>query len=65
VLQRAVQAAEQQQAYRVLSQAYGLQGDFYFRTDVTEMALRATRKAIFFARQGQHPELLYRWLWQM
>ncbi len=64
-LQQAVQVAEQQQVYRLLTQAYGLQGDFYAGIDAIEPALRATRKAIFFARQGQHAELLYRWLWQM
>jgi CHAT domain-containing protein/Tfp pilus assembly protein PilF len=64
-LRQAALIAEQQQVARMRTQAYGLQGDFYTRFDEIELALRATRKAIFFARQGQHPELLYRWLWQM
>ena len=65
VLGAAVRLAEQQQDIRMLSQAYGQQGLHDERDDVLDQALTATRKAVFYARQGDYPELLYRWLWQM
>lgn len=65
VLGAAVRLAEQQQDARMLSQAYGQQGQYYARIEDLDKAQTLTRKAIFHARQGDHPELLYRWLWQM
>ena len=30
-----------------------------------DRALEATRRALFFAQQGSHPEMIYRWQWQL
>ena len=65
VLDTAVRLAERQQDSRILSQAYGQQGQYYARIEDLDKAQPLMRKAIFHARQGDHPELLYRWLWQM
>lgn len=64
VFRQALRLAEQAGSVRVRSHAYGRLGNLYEYQSRDRDALRLTRQAIFFAEQGDYPELLYRWYWQ-
>ncbi|MCP4699727.1 MAG: CHAT domain-containing protein [Gammaproteobacteria bacterium] len=49
---------------RSASIAYGRQGSLYESERRNSEALELTAKAIFFAEQGRHPDILYQWQWQ-
>ena len=50
---------------RLRAYANGYLGALYASEESYEPALRATRRALFFAQQGVHSEILYRWQWQL
>ena len=50
---------------RLLSNANGNIGYLYELMGENDRALAATRSALFFAQQGPHPEMTYRWHWQL
>ena len=50
---------------RLRSYASGYLGALYAAGKNYESAFRATRRALFFAQQGAHSEILYRWQWQL
>lgn len=50
---------------RLKSRAYGNIGHLHEMEGNYDQALAATRSALFFAQQGTHPEILYRWQWQL
>lgn len=52
------------QGDRSASLAYGYLGQMYENEQRIQEAKVLTNKAIFHARQGQYPEILYRWQWQ-
>lgn len=49
----------------LLSQASGYLGQFYEDRRQYDEAVRLTRKALFFAQQGNFPEISYLWQWQL
>lgn len=59
------QFAEISSDTRLKSNAYGNIGHLYEMRGHHEQALAATRRALFFAQQGPHPEIIYRWHWQL
>ncbi|OQX24351.1 MAG: hypothetical protein BWK80_21230, partial [Desulfobacteraceae bacterium IS3] len=65
-LQKAKHIAENLNDIPNLSYSYGYLGQ-YFETEENGYAeaLRLTRKALFFAQQGNYPEILYLWQWQL
>lgn len=50
---------------RLKSNTYGQIGRLYEVEKDYDRALVATRQALFFAQQGPHPEMIYRWQWQL
>ncbi len=64
VLTEAKQIGEKLNNPRILSQAYGYMGQLYEYEGRHEESLGLTRRAAFFAQQGNYPELLYLWQWQ-
>lgn len=63
-LNDAKQIAGTLQDYALLSCACGYMGQLYEAESRYEDAMILTRNAVFFAQQGYHPEILYRWQWQ-
>ncbi len=49
----------------VLSQACGYLGQFYEDGRQYDQAIQLTRRALFFAQQGNFPEIMYLWQWQL
>jgi len=47
------------------SYAYGCLGTLYENNQQLDQAITYTQNAIFYSQQGHHPEIQYRWLWQM
>ncbi|MDM8516876.1 CHAT domain-containing protein [Desulfobacterales bacterium HSG16] len=64
-LAQAARIGEKIENQRLLSCAYGYLGQCHEEQQRYADALKTTRKAIFFAEQGDFPEILYRWQWQM
>jgi len=64
ILVDAKEIAKSIQSYPLLSYAYGYLGSLYENTKQYKEARSMTRKAIFYAMQGNHPEILYLWEWQ-
>ncbi|GBC62105.1 hypothetical protein DENIS_3068 [Desulfonema ishimotonii] len=65
---RLLRAARIGQVFRndaLVACAYGLLGRGYERAGQYDRAMIMTRKALFYARQGYFPEVLYRCQWQM
>ncbi len=62
--EQAAQLAQAAQDERNASLALGYLGHLYESEQRLEEAQQLTRKAIFHARQGDFPEMLYRWQWQ-
>ncbi|RKZ44391.1 MAG: hypothetical protein DRQ41_02935 [Gammaproteobacteria bacterium] len=60
----AVQIAKHLQNNHLTSIAYGYLGQLYEQEHRLNSALSLTRQAIFFAKQGNNPHILYRWYWQ-
>ena len=60
----AAQIAKHKQNNYLTSIAYGYLGQLYEQEHRLNLALSFTRQAIFFARQGNNPHILYRWYWQ-
>ncbi|SEH07330.1 CHAT domain-containing protein [Candidatus Venteria ishoeyi] len=60
----AAQLAKTLDYSRARSQAYGYLGALYEHSGAIADALKLTRQAIFFALQGENPDILYRWQWQ-
>jgi len=50
---------------RLLSYVCGHSGSLYEEKSEHSQAIRLTRRAVFFAQQGNHPDILYRWQWQL
>ncbi len=57
--------AEASEDTRLRSNAHGNIGRLYELEGGYDEALAATRSALFFAQQGPHPEMTYRWQWQL
>ena len=57
--------AEASSNTRLLSNAYGNIGHLCELEGEYDHAMAATRSALFFAQQGPHPEMTYRWHWQL
>ena len=51
--------------FRILSNANGYLGRLYELNGQYEDAKKLTMQAIYFSSQGNNPDLLYRWQWQM
>jgi len=64
VLQEAALEAEQRQETRSLSLAYGHLAALYEQRQQWQQAIRLNRKALFYIRQEDHPEIQYLWEWQ-
>lgn len=62
--QEAVRLAKASQDASTASTAYGYWGHLYETENRFEEALTLTRQAIFFAKQGYFPHILYLWYWQ-
>lgn len=50
---------------RLQSNAHGNIGYLHELEGEYDQAFAATRRALFFAQQGPHPEMTYRWQWQL
>lgn len=50
---------------RITSYAYGYLGQMYEDQGTYEAAMTLTRSAVFFARQGNYPQIAYLWHWQL
>jgi CHAT domain-containing protein len=50
---------------RITSYAYGYLGQMYETQGTYESAMALTRSAVFFARQGNYPQISYLWHWQL
>lgn len=48
----------------ILSRSYGYMAQLYEDEGRIEDAFSLTRRAIFFAQEGDYPEIMYRWEWQ-
>ena len=59
------QFAEASSDTRLKSNAIGNIGHLDEMAGRYDQALTETRRALFFAQQGSHPEMLYRWQWQL
>lgn len=57
--------AEESANTRLQSNAHGNIGHLCEMEGRYDQALAATRSALFLAQQGAHPEMLYRWQWQL
>lgn len=57
--------AEASSDTRLKSNACGNIGRLHEIKGRYEQALATTRSALFFAQQGSHPEMIYRWHWQL
>lgn len=64
-LDKAKRIAQNTQDYRTLSYAYGYMGQLYEGEKRYSEAVKLTRKAVFLAQQGDFPEILYLWQWQL
>jgi len=64
LLQSNAATAEQLQATRNASLAFGEWAQLYEQAQRYQDALALNRRAVFFARQGDNPDILYRWQWQ-
>ncbi len=62
---KAKQIAESLQDTRMASYAYGYLGQLAEHGKEYSKAMQMTRSAIFFAQQGNFPEILYLWQWQL
>ncbi|MBE9562780.1 MAG: CHAT domain-containing protein [Proteobacteria bacterium] len=60
---KAVDIAKNIQDNRTASVAYGRLGELYENEKRYSEALTFTRQAVFFAKQGLFPHILYRWYW--
>jgi len=60
----AAQIAKALQDNRTSSIAYGHWAELYEKQQRYAEALTLTRQAVFFAKQGHYPHILYRWYWQ-
>ncbi len=65
VLNSAKQISTGLEDYRLASYAYGYMGQLYEDENRLSDALKLTRSAVFFARQGDFPQSLYLWQWQL
>ena len=63
-LENAVQISEALNDPRMRSYAYGYMGQLYEEQARYDDAVNLTRRAIFFAQQGNFPQTLYLWQWQ-
>jgi CHAT domain-containing protein len=63
-LEKAVQISEALNDHRMRSYAYGYMGQLYEEQSRYDDAVNLTRRAIFFAQQGDFPQTLYLWQWQ-
>ncbi len=61
---RAARIGEALNDARTISNAAGCMGRLYEEEKRFEEALAPTRRALFFAHQGNYPEILYLWQWQ-
>ncbi len=57
--------AEKYKNYRLLALSYLFLGRFFQNNEKYNKAIASLRKAIFFANQGDWPEVLYKCQWQM
>ncbi len=64
-LNNAKQIAEDLEDPRLASYACGYSGQLYEDENRVPEAVRLTRSAIFFAQQGNFPQVLYLWQWQL
>lgn len=63
-LNKARETAEGLNDLRMLSYACGYMGELYESEGRYSEALKLTRRAIFFAQQGDFSDILYLWQWQ-
>lgn len=63
-LQMAANIAKKQQDNRTVSIAYGRLADLYFTHQKIAETVTFNRQALFFAKQGNYPDILYLWQWQ-
>ncbi len=64
-LHKAGQIAKALKDIRMISYSSGYMGNLYEDKGSYPEAMKLTRRAIFFAQQGNFPEILYRWQWQL
>ncbi len=64
-LKEGMRIAEKLGENRLLSYACGYMGGLYESETRYSDAAKLTLRAIFFAQQGNHPDILYLWQWQM
>ncbi|OQY59001.1 MAG: hypothetical protein B6245_08790 [Desulfobacteraceae bacterium 4572_88] len=64
-LNRAQEIAEVLTVHRLTSHTLGYMGQLYEDENRLSDAATLTRRAIFFAQQGNFPEILYLWQWQL
>ena len=57
--------AEVSKDTRLQSNAHGNIGRLYELEGEYDKALATTRRALFIGQQGPHPEMIYRWQWQL
>lgn len=65
ILDDAKKIAENLEDFRMTAYACGYMGQLYEEEGRYEEALRLTRRALFFAQQGNFPQILYLWQWQL
>ncbi len=63
-LEEAKRIADTSKDPRSAAYSYGYMGQLYEEEGRYAESLALTRSAIFFAEQGNFPEILYRWQWQ-
>jgi len=64
-LNEALQIAKTLNDNKMISYSYGYLGRLYEMNKQYDDAKKMTLKAIFFANQGNFPEILYLWQWQL
>ncbi len=65
LLDEAKKIAEYMKNSHLISYSHGEMGKLYEEEKRYAEAIRLTRRAVFFAEQGKHPEILYLWQCQM
>lgn len=64
LLEKAKKIAEAIHDNRLLSLSHGYMARLYESEHRYSEAMRLTQKAMFYSRQGNHPECVYLWQWQ-
>jgi CHAT domain-containing protein len=65
LLKKTLEIGEKLKSARISSYACGYMGERYEKERNYSEGMRMTRRAVFFAQQGNYPETLYLWQWQL